>query len=293
MPLLSTATSPATGPTPPPVSAKPVHTSNSAATTSIDADATKTNAATATEPDTAHHRQCRQRASTLASIILVELIVGGTVFAAVRGSRLALAMLPLGFAALIAGVALQAVEEYRRNSSRPMVGHTAGHDHTQSREGTIGGAEGAALAKDVRQRLSKIEEGVQRMHMQQGEQLAVLREMRDFLREYRDEKRAQRVKQHEQGEREEHLISVHNIAYQMQLMREMRTAIIEQRFPEWTQTFCMRQYPKGNVPFWAVEALASVGIEVKSTEKGYGAGDGAAGEGANGVPVEKADGMQE
>ncbi|KAJ3372934.1 Queuine tRNA-ribosyltransferase catalytic subunit 1 [Allomyces arbusculus] len=90
-----------------------------------------------------------------------------------------------------------------------------------------------------------------------------------------------------------HLISVHNIAYQMQLMREMRTAIIEHRFPEWTQTFCKRQYPKGNVPFWAVEALASVGIEVESTEKGYDAADGAAGDGADGVPpVEKVDGMQ-
>lgn len=34
-----------------------------------------------------------------------------------------------------------------------------------------------------------------------------------------------------------HLISIHNIAFQMRLMRGIRTAIIEQRFPEWIQNW--------------------------------------------------------
>ncbi|KAL7751871.1 Queuine tRNA-ribosyltransferase catalytic subunit 1 [Sorochytrium milnesiophthora] len=58
-----------------------------------------------------------------------------------------------------------------------------------------------------------------------------------------------------------HLVSIHNIAYQMRLMREMRESIIAQRFPDWVRKFLTDRYPNGGVPRWAVDALASVGID--------------------------------
>ena len=56
------------------------------------------------------------------------------------------------------------------------------------------------------------------------------------------------------------LLTLHNIAYQMRLMREMRTAIIEQRFPAYVQAFFLRQFPAKNYPSWAVDALNAVHI---------------------------------
>ncbi|KAI9223382.1 tRNA-guanine(15) transglycosylase-like protein [Blastocladiella britannica] len=62
-----------------------------------------------------------------------------------------------------------------------------------------------------------------------------------------------------------HLLTVHNIAYQMNLMRGIRTAIMDQRFPDHVREFCGNMYPRGNVPQWAVDAFASVGIAVETT----------------------------
>ncbi|ORZ37467.1 Queuine tRNA-ribosyltransferase 1 [Catenaria anguillulae PL171] len=67
-----------------------------------------------------------------------------------------------------------------------------------------------------------------------------------------------------------HLVTVHNITYQMRLMRGMRQAILDQRFPEFVHKFCKDMYPRGNVPKWAVEAFASVGIEVESVGEEMG-----------------------
>lgn len=59
------------------------------------------------------------------------------------------------------------------------------------------------------------------------------------------------------------LLSYHNIAYQMRLMRTMREAIINQTFPEFVQTFFARQFPNKDYPEWAVDALKEAGINLQ------------------------------
>jgi len=56
------------------------------------------------------------------------------------------------------------------------------------------------------------------------------------------------------------LLTYHNIAYQMRLMREMRQAIMEDRFAAFVQQFMLLQYPAKDYPSWAREALESVKI---------------------------------
>ena len=58
------------------------------------------------------------------------------------------------------------------------------------------------------------------------------------------------------------LLSIHNIAYQLTLMRSMRQSIIEQRFPDFVRQFMKKMYTEQNqtIPDWAREALESVGI---------------------------------
>ncbi|KAB5530652.1 hypothetical protein PHYPO_G00131840 [Pangasianodon hypophthalmus] len=58
-----------------------------------------------------------------------------------------------------------------------------------------------------------------------------------------------------------HHITIHNISYQLTLMRSVRQSIIEQRFPEFVRGFMRRMFPCGEpYPSWAVDALASVSI---------------------------------
>ncbi|XP_062388895.1 queuine tRNA-ribosyltransferase catalytic subunit 1 [Sardina pilchardus] len=58
-----------------------------------------------------------------------------------------------------------------------------------------------------------------------------------------------------------HHITVHNISYQLTLMRSIRQSIIESRFPEFIKSFMKRMFPTSDqYPRWAVEALASVNI---------------------------------
>ena len=59
------------------------------------------------------------------------------------------------------------------------------------------------------------------------------------------------------------LISYHNIAYQMRLMRSMREAINNQTFPDWVRVFFKRQFPAEDYPSWAIDALREAGIELK------------------------------
>lgn len=65
------------------------------------------------------------------------------------------------------------------------------------------------------------------------------------------------------------LLSLHNIAYQLRLMRSMREAIASGRFPDFVRSFLAAQFPGGpkDYPEWAVEALASVGIEFDNQVK--------------------------
>ncbi|XP_051011969.1 queuine tRNA-ribosyltransferase catalytic subunit 1 isoform X2 [Acomys russatus] len=58
-----------------------------------------------------------------------------------------------------------------------------------------------------------------------------------------------------------HHLTVHNIAYQLQLLTDLRSSILEQRFPEFVRNFVRTMYGDHSLcPSWAVEALASVGI---------------------------------
>ena len=65
------------------------------------------------------------------------------------------------------------------------------------------------------------------------------------------------------------LVTQHNIAYMMSLIRSMRQAILEDRYPEYVQSFINDQFPKGiagddqgGCPVWVRNALSAAGIEI-------------------------------
>lgn len=60
------------------------------------------------------------------------------------------------------------------------------------------------------------------------------------------------------------LITYHNIAYQMRLMRDLRNSIVDGSFPQFVQRFMAQQYPSGNYPPWVEEALLSVNIHLQA-----------------------------
>ncbi|KAJ1972152.1 Queuine tRNA-ribosyltransferase catalytic subunit 1, partial [Dimargaris cristalligena] len=66
-----------------------------------------------------------------------------------------------------------------------------------------------------------------------------------------------------------HLLSIHNIAYQMQLMRDIRQNIMEDKFPDFARNFMMRYFIDAGraYPEWAVNALRSVHIELIPAEQ--------------------------
>lgn len=60
-----------------------------------------------------------------------------------------------------------------------------------------------------------------------------------------------------------HLLSIHNITYQMQLMTSMRNAIIADNFPEFVKGFIKETYrQEDQIPAWVRNALAAVSIVV-------------------------------
>eukprot|EP00041_Stephanoeca_diplocostata_P008903 m.133161 g.133161 ORF g.133161 m.133161 type:complete len:413 (+) comp17530_c0_seq2:178-1416(+) len=63
-----------------------------------------------------------------------------------------------------------------------------------------------------------------------------------------------------------HLLSVHNITYQLELMKSARQAIIDGTFPHFVQQFVANLHPKG-CPSWAADALNSVGITIPNVAK--------------------------
>jgi queuine tRNA-ribosyltransferase catalytic subunit len=72
------------------------------------------------------------------------------------------------------------------------------------------------------------------------------------------------------------LVTQHNIAYMMALVRSMRQAILEDRYAEYVQTFIKDHFPtksndeaaagaaggKSSCPSWVVDALAAAGIQI-------------------------------
>jgi tRNA-guanine transglycosylase len=58
------------------------------------------------------------------------------------------------------------------------------------------------------------------------------------------------------------LLTQHNLVYMKRLTKQMRQAIIEDRYPDFCRSFLKKQYPDGNIPQWVKDALGGVDIEV-------------------------------
>ncbi|OBT77313.1 queuine tRNA-ribosyltransferase [Pseudogymnoascus sp. 05NY08] len=65
-----------------------------------------------------------------------------------------------------------------------------------------------------------------------------------------------------------HLLTMHNVWYQLELMRGVRQAIVEDRYPAFLRRFFSDLYEgdKERYPEWAVDALRGVGVDLKGAE---------------------------
>lgn len=63
-----------------------------------------------------------------------------------------------------------------------------------------------------------------------------------------------------------HLLTMHNVHYQLNLMKNARQAIIEDRYPGFVKEFFGRLYAddQSKYPQWAVDALRGVGVDLRS-----------------------------
>lgn len=60
-----------------------------------------------------------------------------------------------------------------------------------------------------------------------------------------------------------HLLTLHNVWYQLDLMRRVRDAIIADRYPAFIRQFFANLYPnKADYPEWALGALRGVGVDL-------------------------------
>ncbi|XP_014234632.1 queuine tRNA-ribosyltransferase catalytic subunit 1 [Trichogramma pretiosum] len=59
-----------------------------------------------------------------------------------------------------------------------------------------------------------------------------------------------------------HLLSVHNVAFQLKLMRNIRQSIVEQRFPDFVRDYLLNVYPDKEYPQWIIDALKAVNIKL-------------------------------
>ena len=61
-----------------------------------------------------------------------------------------------------------------------------------------------------------------------------------------------------------HLLSMHNVHYLLDLMRQIRESIIEDRFPGFLKAYFAKLYAgdKDKYPRWAVDALRGVGVDL-------------------------------
>lgn len=59
------------------------------------------------------------------------------------------------------------------------------------------------------------------------------------------------------------ILSIHNIAYQLRLMNDMRKAIEEDRFPAFIRDFMRTMYEGREVPAWIQDALKSVNVNLE------------------------------
>lgn len=60
-----------------------------------------------------------------------------------------------------------------------------------------------------------------------------------------------------------HLLTMHNVHYQLNLMKQVRQAIIDDRYPAFLKEFFGKLYDeKSKYPEWAVTALKGVGVDL-------------------------------
>jgi len=56
---------------------------------------------------------------------------------------------------------------------------------------------------------------------------------------------------------------MHNVHYLMQLMREARRAIVEDRYPTFLRGWFLRRFgTRGDMPLWVIDALRGVGVDL-------------------------------
>lgn len=63
-----------------------------------------------------------------------------------------------------------------------------------------------------------------------------------------------------------HLLTIHNVAYLLRLMRDARRAVVEDRYPQFVRS-CFDGWYDGQTekfPKWAVEAMESVGVDLRA-----------------------------
>ena len=64
-----------------------------------------------------------------------------------------------------------------------------------------------------------------------------------------------------------HLISVHNVWFQLKLMSDLRQSVKEDRFPSFVKEFFAANFEsKAEYPKWATDALKAVNIDLLSTD---------------------------
>lgn len=59
-----------------------------------------------------------------------------------------------------------------------------------------------------------------------------------------------------------HLLTVHNLAFQLRLMGTIRKSIIENRFPQFVQNYMLNLYTDKAYPNWIRESMKAVNIEL-------------------------------
>ncbi|KCV67461.1 queuine tRNA-ribosyltransferase [Fonticula alba] len=65
-----------------------------------------------------------------------------------------------------------------------------------------------------------------------------------------------------------HLLSIHNVAYQLRLMTRMRDAIIADEFPAFVRTFMSTMFAHSPYPQWIVDSMRSVNVELNPNPHG-------------------------
>ncbi|CAB3368594.1 Hypothetical predicted protein [Cloeon dipterum] len=62
------------------------------------------------------------------------------------------------------------------------------------------------------------------------------------------------------------LLTIHNLSYQMRLMRGIRESIKEDKFPTFIQEFLNKLYPGKDYPKWVIDALSAVNINLNESQ---------------------------